>query len=182
MKYDTDLTQRLQSKKHKDKAFSELIDTYQERLYWHVRKLVITHQNTDDVLQNTFVRVYKSISNFKGNSALHTWLYRVAYNESLRFLEKENKRKAQSLDDDYFSHKNHLLEDAFFDGDEAKLKLHEAIASLTEKQQRVFQMKYFDDLSFRDISEILNISESTLKSSYYTAEKLIKEQLTQIKL
>lgn len=182
MKNDTDLIQGLKSKKHKNKAFAELLDIYQERLYWHVRKIVITHQNANDVLQNTFIRVYKNIANFNENSTLLTWIYRIAYNESLRFLENENKKKTQSLDMISHFYKSNLLEDAFFDGSKAVLKLHEAMASLTEKQQRVFQMKYFDELSFREISEILNISENTLKSSYYTAEKRIKEQLAQVKL
>lgn len=182
MKSEVDLIQRLQSKKHKEKAFCDLLDNYQERLYWHIRKIVITHQNANDVLQNTFIRVYKNSANFKGNSALLTWLYRIAYNESIRFLEKENKKRTQSLDMDGDFYKNSLSNDIFFDGDEAKLKLHNAIAVLTETQKRVFQMKYFDALSFREISDILNINENTLKSSYYTSEKLIKEQLIKINI
>jgi RNA polymerase sigma-70 factor (ECF subfamily) len=150
---------------------------YQERLYWHIRKLVVTHENADDVLQNTFVRVYKGIENFKEKSSLHTWMFRIAYNESMRFLEKEKKRSTASLEDVVSSQFQELKESAYFDGEELQLKLQNIILQLTEKQRLVFQMKYFDDLSFRQISEILKITESTLKSSYYTAVKIIEEKI-----
>ena len=134
----------LLSNKERDKAFKKLLDLYQERLYWHIRKIVITHENADDVLQNTFIRVYKSIQNFEGKSSLHTWMFRIAYNESLRFLEKNNKKGYEILDD--FSSKNNasVAEDAFFHPDEIQQKLHQIIDGFTEKQKRVFQMKYFD--------------------------------------
>lgn len=169
---------RLKHPKKKEKAFSELLDTYQERLYWHIRKLVVTHDNANDVLQNTFIRIYKGIQNFNEQSTLHTWMYRIAYNESIRFLEKNKKDFTNSLDDVSNKYLEDLTQDTFFDGDEVKLKLHEIVNNLTEKQRQVFQMKYFDDLSFREISEIMDVSENTLKSSYYSAVKTIEEKIT----
>lgn len=171
------LVKKLQNPALKDRAFSELLDVYQERLYWHIRKLVITHENADDVLQNTFIRVYKNIQKFEGKSSLHTWMYRIAYNESIRFLEKINKMSYDYIDVIAESHLEVLFEDAYFDGEEIQIKLHKIIDGFTEKQKRVFQMKYFDELSFRQISEVLEVSESTLKSTYYTTVKIIKEKI-----
>ena len=155
---------------------------YQERLYWHIRKIVITHDNANDVLQNTFIRIYKGIKNFKENSTLHTWMFRIAYNESIRFLEKNKIKTSFNLNDGNNSYLENLTEDVYFDGDEAQLKLHTIISKLSDKQQRIFQMKYFDDLSFREISEILDVSENTLKSSYYSAVKTIEEKIVSISL
>lgn len=171
------LIKKLKNTTLKDIAFSELLDGYQERLYWHIRKIVTTHENADDVLQNTFIRVYKSIANFQEESSLHTWMYRIAYNESLRFLEKNNKKLHENIDEISSKHLEVLFEDVYFDGDEIQIKLNTIIAGFTEKQKRIFHMKYFDDLSFREISEVLNISESTLKSTYYSAVKIIEEKI-----
>ncbi len=177
MDKDATLIKKLKNVTLKDTAFSELLDTYQERLYWHIRKIVSTHENADDVLQNTFIRIYKNIQQFKSKSSLHTWMYRIAYNESLRFLENNNKKRYDDIDTISESHLEVLFEDEYFDGDEIQKKLTNIIARFTEKQQRVFQMKYFDDLSFRKISEILEVSESTLKSTYYTTVKIIEEKI-----
>lgn len=177
MSIDNQLVERLKDNTLKDKAFSELLDAYQERLYWHIRKIVHTHENADDVLQNTFIRVYKNIQKFEGKSSLHTWMYRIAYNESIRFLEKNNKKKYDNIDEVSSNHLEVLFEDEYFDGDEIQRKLHKIIDSLKEKQKRIFQMKYFDELSFRQISEILETSESTLKSTYYTVVKIIEKKI-----
>lgn len=161
----------------KNKAFNTLLDMYQERLYWHIRKIVVTHENANDVLQNTFVRVFRSIKLFKEKSKLLTWMYRIAYNESIRFMEKNNKRSDLSIDDVDLERQNLLSQDIYFDGDAVQQKLHKVISELSEKQGLVFKMKYFDDLSFRQISEIIDVSESTLKSSYYAAVKIIEERM-----
>jgi RNA polymerase sigma-70 factor (ECF subfamily) len=174
---DIDLTKRLKDPKQKDKAFRDLLDLYQERLYWHIRKIVITHDNASDVLQNTFIRVYKGIKNFKEKSTLHTWMYRIAYNESIRYLDKNKINTSVSLEQDNNSYINNLKQDEYFDGNELQMRLHSIISELSEKQQRVFQMKYFDDLSFREISELLDVSENTLKSSYYSVVKTIEEKI-----
>jgi len=175
MDYDIELIRNLKNPKSKNKAFKDLLDLYQERLYWHIRKIVVTHDNANDVLQNTFIRIFNGIHDFKEKSSLHTWMYRIAYNESLRFLEKI--KNTISIEQDNNTYIKNLAQDSFFNGNDVQLKLNEAISNLTEKQKRVFQMKYFDNLSFRDISEILNISENTLKSSYYSAVKTIEDKI-----
>lgn len=177
MSKDAELVKKLKNPVLKERAFGELLNVYQERLYWHIRKIVHTHENADDVLQNTFIRIYKSITNFQEKSSLHTWMYRIAYNESIRFLEKNNKKRYDDIEAVSESSLAILFEDEYFDGDEIQKKLNTIIDSFNEKQQRVFQMKYFDDLSFRQISEILEISESTLKSTYYTCVKIIEQKI-----
>ena len=177
MSKDAELVKKLKDSKLKDSAFSQLLDIYQERLYWHIRKIVVTHENADDVLQNTFIRIYKSIQNFQEKSSLHTWMYRIAYNESIRFLDKNKKKDYDNIDDISESNLEVLFEDEYFDGDEIQKKLTKIINKFSVKQKRVFQMKYFDDLSFRKISEILEVSESTLKSTYYAAVKIIEEKI-----
>ncbi|MFY0630140.1 MAG: RNA polymerase sigma factor [Flavobacteriaceae bacterium] len=177
MNSETKLLKRLQSSRHKERAFSELLDIYQERIYWHIRKIVLTHENANDVLQNTFIRVHKSIDRFEGKSTLHTWMFRIAYNESIRFLEKEKKKNSLSIDEVSMGQYEQLKASEYFDGEELHEKLQTIVAELTEKQRRVFQLKYFDDLNFREISEILEVSESTLKSSYYSAVKIIEEKI-----
>ena len=177
MNKEADLIKRLKNPRLKDKAFKELFDLYQERLYWHIRKIVITHDNANDVLQNTFIRIFKGIDNFKAKSTLHTWMYKIAYNESIRFLEKNKTTIAFSLSEPNIDYSKILTQDVYFNGDEIQLKLHNILSKLSVKQQRVFQMKYFDDLSFREISEILGISENTLKSSYYSVVKIIEEKI-----
>lgn len=176
-KSEKELVKELKKKATRDRAFSTLIDMYQESIYWHIRKIVDTHDNANDVLQNTFIRVFRHIEKFKGNSSLKTWMFRIAYNESVRYLSK-NKIKFNSLSEVNDQHLENLTQDVYFDGDEIKLKLHQVISQLTEKQKLVFQMKYFDDLSFREISEISDISENTLKSSYYSAVKTIEQKMT----
>ena len=177
MSKDAELVKKLKDSKLKDSAFSELLDIYQERLYWHIRKIVVTHENADDVLQNTFIRIYKSIQNFQEKSSLHTWMYRIAYNESIRFLDKNKKKDYDNIDAISESNLEVLFEDVYFDGDEIQKKLTKIINKFSVKQKRVFQMKYFDDLSFREISKILEVSESTLKSTYYAAVKIIEEKI-----
>ena len=168
--------------KTRDKSYLKLLNTYQERLYWYIRKIVLTHENTNDVLQNTFIRVFKNIENFKHQSSLSTWLYRIAHNESLRYLEKNNKFNMSSLDEVQNDYLTELKQDPYFEGDDLQIKLHQSISKLTLKQRQVFNMKYFDDLSFKEISEILDINESTLKSAYYTAVKHIEQTVTSLQI
>ncbi|WP_157208498.1 RNA polymerase sigma factor [Mariniflexile maritimum] len=177
MNQDVELIKKLKNPKFKNKAFKDLLDRYQERLYWHIRKIVVTHDNANDVLQETFIRIFNGIHNFEEKSALHTWMYRIAYNESIRFLEKNKVKSSVSIEQDSNAYIKNLTQDIFFNGNELQLKLNKAISELTDKQKMVFQMKYFDDLSFHQISEILNISENTLKSSYYNAVKAIEEKI-----
>ena len=182
MKDESEFIDKLLSKKGKNEAFKRLLDLYQKRLYWHIRKLVITHENANDVLQNTFLRIYKSLPNFQQKSALSTWMFRIAYNESLRFLEQSKKKYNYSLDDVNKNYLDNLVSDTFFEGDEVQLKLHKVLAELPEKDRQIFQMKYYDDLKFREISEITNVKESTLKNSYYKSAGFIEKRILEVEL
>lgn len=166
----------------KEKAFKKLLDLYQKRLYWHIRKMVITHENANDVLQNTFLRIYKSLPGFKQNSSLNTWMFRIAYNESLRFLEQEKKKRHSSIDDLSKTYMNNLVADTFFEGDVAQLKLQSVLASLPDKDRQIFQMKYYDNLKFHELADILRINQSTLKTSYYRTVKLIEKNIENVEL
>ncbi len=161
----------------KEKAFSTLVDLYQERLYWHIRKIVITHEDANDVLQNTFIRIFKGINAFKAESSLHTWMHKIAYNESLRLLQKNKRNTSESIDEISSNYLESLTQDTYFDGDEIQLKLQTILSELSNKQGRVFQMKYFDNLSFKQIAEITNTNENTLKSSYYSVVKIIEKKI-----
>jgi len=164
----------------KEKAFKKLLDLYQKRLYWHIRKMVITHENADDVLQNTFLRIYKSLPGFKQKSSLNTWMFRIAYNESLRFLEQEKKKTHSSIDDLSKTYINNLVADSFFEGDAAQLRLQSVLALLADKDRQIFQMKYYDNLKFHEIADILEMNQSTLKTSYYRTVKLVEKNIETI--
>lgn len=178
MNSEKELIQQLQSAKTRDKAFRELMTLYKERLYWHIRKIVITHDDADDVLQNTFIKVYRSIDKFKGDSKLYSWMYRIATNESITQVNKNAKRLQISNEEVQANAINNLSADTYFEGDEIQLKLQKAIATLPQKQQLVFNMKYFDDIKYKDMSEILETSEGALKASYHLAVKKIETYLT----
>ncbi len=178
MNNEKELLSQLKSKQTQEKAFRELITLYKERLYWHIRKIVISHEDSDDVLQNTFIKIYKNINNFKGDSKLYSWMYRIATNEAITHLNKNAKRLQISNEAVQEYAINNLKADVYFDGDEIQLKLQQAIASLPQKQQLVFNMKYFDDITYRNLSEILETSEGALKASYHIAVKKIEAYLT----
>lgn len=182
MKSETDFINNLLNEKNKDRAFKKLLDLYQERLYWHVRKIVITHENSNDVLQNTFLRVYKSLPNFKQQSSLHTWMFKIAYNESIRFINNEKKKRNESFDDISETYLNSLTSDSFFEADEVQFKLQQILAALPERHRHIFQMKYFDDLKFKEMATILAMKEGTLKTSYYATVKQIKEKMLNVEL
>ncbi|MFD1294068.1 RNA polymerase sigma factor [Lutibacter holmesii] len=179
---ESEFIQKLTSPKHKDEAFKQLLQLYQKRLYWHIRKLVITHENADDVLQNTFVRIFKSLPNFKQKSSLHTWMFKIAYNESLRFLEQQKKKQHQSLNEITSMYMDQLVSDTFFEGSEIQLKLQRILASLPEKQRHIFHLKYFDDLKFNEMETILGIKEGTIKTSYYKTVDFIKKNINKEEL
>ena len=170
------------SSKTREKAFNKLLNLYQERLYWHIRKIVITHDNANDVLQNTFIRIYKNLSNFKQKSSLHTWMFRIAYNESIRFLEQHKNKNYLSIDNSDTNYMNTLVEDSYFEGNEIQLRLQKLLSKIPEKQRHIFQMKYYDELKFNEMSTILGIKESTLKSSYYTTVKYIENNINNVEL
>jgi RNA polymerase sigma-70 factor (ECF subfamily) len=175
---ELELIEQLQSNTNKDQAFKELVTLYKERLYWHIRNIVKSHDDADDVLQNTFIKVYKNIYNFKGDSKLYSWMYRIATNESITFINKRAKRLQITNEEVQNLAITNLTSDVYFEGDAIQLKLQQAIATLPEKQQLVFNMKYFEDIKYKDMSEILQTSEGALKASYHIAVKKIEHYLT----
>lgn len=179
---ESDFIEQLISETDRDKAFNKLIDLYQVRLYWHIRKLVITHENADDVLQNTFIRVYKGISKFSRQSSLYTWMYKIAYNESIRFLEQNKNKHSISIEDVSTKYLNSLLEDTFFEADVLQLKLQTVVSELNYKQRQIFNMKYYDDLKFHEIASILEMKEGTIKTLYYNAVKFIESNIETLTL
>ncbi len=175
---EAQLLELLKSENQKDKAFRALITLYKERLYWHIRNIVKSHDDADDVLQNTFIKVYKNIHNFKGDSKLFSWLYRIATNESITLINKNAKRLQINNEDIQQLAINNLTSDVYFEGDAIQLKLQQAIATLPQKQQLVFNMKYFENIKYKDMAEILETSEGALKASYHIAVKKIETYLT----
>lgn len=178
MDHEFEFINRLKSDTTKDSAFKELLSTYKERLYWHIRNILKSHDDTDDVLQNTFIKVHKNIQGFKGESKLYSWMYRIATNEALTFIKQQSKLKNQTSEAFQEQAVANLKADVYFEGNEIQLKLQEAIAILPQKQQLVFNMKYFEDLKYSEISEILDTSEGALKASYHIAVKKIEAYLT----
>lgn len=178
MSDDIELIERLQSNTNIDNAFKDLVTLYKERLYWHIRNIVKSHDDADDVLQNTFIKIYRNIHSFKGESKLFSWMYRIATNESITFINKKAKRLQITNEEVQNLAINNLSSDVYFEGDAIQLKLQKAIATLPEKQQLVFNMKYFDDIKYKDMSEILQTSEGALKASYHIAVKKIEDYLT----
>ncbi|MDC3388260.1 RNA polymerase sigma factor [Flavobacteriaceae bacterium] len=158
-------------------AFKELINQYKERLYWHVRKIVINHEDTDDVLQNIFIKIYRNIHKFNGDSKLYSWMYRIATNEAITFINQRARKNNSVSKEVQKTLINNLKSDEYFDGDEAQIKLLKAVATLPQKQQLVFNMKYFDAIKYKEMSEILDTSEGALKASFHIASKKIKEYL-----
>lgn len=169
------LVSQLQNVATKEAAFRNLISQYKERLYWHIRKIVISHDDTDDVLQNTFIKIFKSIDNFKGESKLYSWMYRIATNEAITFLNKRAKQNNVDISDYKQLIVSNIKSDDWFSGDEIQIILQKAIATLPQKQQLVFNMKYFDDLKYQEISDVLDTSVGALKASYFHAVKKIEE-------
>ena len=175
---DSEILKKFAQEKTRDEAFRLLLSKYQQKIYWHIRRMVIDHDDTDDLVQDVFIKVWKSLSNFRSDSQLFTWLYRIATNESITFLNRKKIRNSVSLDDS--SGKDlieTLAESPYFDGDKAQMKLQKALLTLPEKQRLVFNMKYFDDLKYEDISEILGTSVGALKASFHIAVKKIEHIL-----
>jgi RNA polymerase sigma-70 factor (ECF subfamily) len=176
---EQDFIKRLSTSSTKEIAFKELLSLYKERLYWHIRHIVKSHDDADDVLQNTFIKVYKNIHKFKGDSKLFSWMYRIATNESITHINKNAKRINIASEETHQHLVNSLKADVYFEGDEIQYKLQQAIATLPDKQQLVFNMKYFQDITYKDMSAILDTSEGALKASYHIAVKKIETLLTQ---
>lgn len=175
---DKELIAGIKDKNTCNYYFNLLIRKYQQRLYWHIRKMVIDHDDTDDILQNVFIKTWKGLSNFREDANLYTWLYRIATNETITFLNNKKKRFFLPIVDVENVLLSSLESDNNFNGDEIQLKLQKAILTLPEKQRLVFNMKYFDEMKYEDMSEILETSVGALKASYHHAVKKIEEYLT----
>ena len=174
-KDDIELVARLREPSTCSAAFGEVIKLYSEPLYWQIRRVVNNHDDANDLLQNTFMKAWSAIENFRGDAKLSTWLHKIAINESITFLEKEKKRLSISLDDEESFLINTIEADEYVDGDELALLLRKAIATLPEKQRLVFNMKYYDEMKYEDMSEILGTSVGALKASYHLAVKKIEQ-------
>ena len=157
-----------------ERGFRMLMTLYKERLYWHIRRIVLVHNDADDVLQNTFIKVYKGIAQFEGNSKLYTWLYRIATNEAISHLKSKARQTTSSLDDHSNLLSNQLKADDWFDGDAIQVKLQEAIAQLPEKQKIVFNLRYYNEMPYEEMSAMLKTSVGALKASFHHAVKKIE--------
>lgn len=169
------LMQQLLNPQTQRKAFERVVREYSEQLYWQVRRIVLTHDDADDVLQNVFMKVWTHLDSFHQDARLSTWLYRIAINESLDFVRRKKKQLVVSSDEQENAIANMLVADRYFDGDEAQALLQEAIAQLPDVQRTVFNLRYFDDMKYSDISHLLHTSEGALKASYHIAVKKISE-------
>ncbi|TDE03853.1 RNA polymerase sigma factor [Flavobacterium hiemivividum] len=178
MQEEEEFIQQLLNPTTQNEAFQKLLLTYQKPLYNHIRNIILNHDDTDDVLQNTFIKVYQNLSKFKGESKLFSWMYRIATNEALTFLNQKAKRGGISSETLQNKTIDNLTSDSHFDGDELQIKLQKAIITLPEKQQLVFKMKYFEELKYEQISEILGTSVGALKASYHHAVKKIEAFVT----
>lgn len=175
VKYDeSEIIEQLHKQDTCRTAFGKVIEHYSEQLYWQIRRMVIDHDDANDVLQNTFIKAWTNIDNFRGDAKLSTWLYKIAINESITFINKKKVQNNISLDDDDSFLVNNLEADRYFDGDEAQAKLQHAIATLPEKQRLVFNMRYYDEMKYEDMSEILGTSVGALKASFHHALKKIE--------
>ncbi|MBR3830868.1 MAG: sigma-70 family RNA polymerase sigma factor [Muribaculaceae bacterium] len=174
-KDDLELVARLREPSTCREAFGDVIKRYSEPLYWQIRRMVNNHDDANDLLQNTFMKAWGSIEHFRGEAKLSTWLYKIAINESITFLERERKRQNISLDDEESFLINTIEADEFIDSDELALLLRKAIATLPEKQRLVFNMKYYDEMKYEQMSEILGTSVGALKASYHLAVKKIEQ-------
>lgn len=172
---DRELLQQFRQPETKEKAFTAIIKKYQEKLYWHVRRMVVDHEDANDVLQNVFIKVWNGLENFREDSQLYTWLYRIATNESLTFLEQQKKKSAVSLSDVESGLANKVIADKNFDSNRLEWKLQLAIQQLPEKQKVVFNLRYYDEMPYDEMSRILDTSEGALKASYHHAVKKIEE-------
>jgi RNA polymerase sigma-70 factor (ECF subfamily) len=171
---DKELLMQFRDPATKERSFTLILKKYQEKLYWHIRRMLVNHEDANDVLQNMFIKVWKGLENFREDSQLYTWLYRIATNECLTFLEKEKKRSSVSLSDVETGLSNKLQADKHFDANKLEWKLQAAIQQLPEKQRVVFNLRYYDEMPYEKMSKVLETSEGALKASYHHAVKKIE--------
>ncbi|MCZ2222138.1 MAG: sigma-70 family RNA polymerase sigma factor [Chitinophagales bacterium] len=172
---DITLIQQFKQPDLKEKAFTDIVKKYQEKLYWHIRRLVVTHDDANDVLQNVFIKVWNGLENFREDSKLYTWLYRIATNECLTFLDKQKKKPVIDITEIEDSLSNKIKAENNFNANQLEWKLQLAIQQLPEKQRAVFTLRYYDEMPYEEMSKILDTSEGALKASYHHAAKKIEE-------
>src|ERR1700753_3326984 len=174
---DTELLIQFRDPATKEKAYTTIIRKYQEKLYWHIRRMVVDHDDANDILQNVFIRVWNALENFREDSQLYTWLYRIATNECLTFLEQQKKKSAISLNEVESGLSNKIKADTNFDANKLEWKLQLAIQQLPEKQRIVFTLRYYDEMPYEEMSRVLDTSEGALKASYHHAAKKIEDYI-----
>lgn len=175
---EEEIVKQLRDPARRREAFAQVVGFYGEKLYWQIRKMVLNHDDANDLLQNTFLKAWTNIDYFRGEAKLSTWLYKIAINECITFLNRQRAQNNVSIDDTDVFLLERLKGDEYFDGDAAQMKLQEAILTLPEKQRAVFNMKYFDDMKYEEMSEIFGTSVGALKASYHHAVKKVEEFLT----
>lgn len=171
---DSEILEQFLNIKTRDEAFNLLLNKYQQKIYWHIRRLVIDHDDADDLVQDTFIKVWKNLEKFRSDSQLYTWIYRIATNESITFLNKKKQRNNTPLDEVSAELAETLIASSHFNGDKVQLKLQQALLTLPEKQRLIFNMKYFDDLKYDEIAEITGTSVGALKASFHIAVKKVE--------
>ena len=174
---DAEILRKFQDEKTRNEAFNLLLKKYQQKLYWHIRRMVINHDDADDIVQDTFVKIWKNLPGFRSDAQLYTWMYRIATNECITFLNKKKQKNNIPLDDVAYELADTLADSTYFNGDKAQLKLQQAILTLPEKQRLVFNMKYFDDMKYEEMSDVLGTSVGALKASFHLAVKKIESFL-----
>jgi len=172
---DHTLLQQFHDPVNKERGYTAIVKKYQEKLYWHIRRMVVQHEDANDVLQNVFIKVWKGLENFREDSQLYTWLYRIATNESLSYLDKQKRKASVSLSDDENGMENKVRADQNFDANKLEWKLQLAIQRLPEKQRLVFNLRYYDEMPYEQMSRVLETSEGALKASYHHAAKKVEE-------
>ena len=171
---DKELLAQFKDPSSKDKGYTRIIKKYQEKLYWHIRRMVVQHEDANDVLQNMFIKVWNGLDNFREDSQLYTWMYRIATNESLTFLEQQKRKSTLSLSDEESGLSNKVKASEHFDANKLEWKLQVAIHQLPQKQRVVFNLRYYDEMPYQKMSEVLETSEGALKASYHHAVKKIE--------
>lgn len=174
---DAVILEKFQNEKTRNEAFNLLLKKYQQKIYWHIRRMVVNHDDSDDLVQDVFVKVWKSLAGFRADAQLYTWMYRIATNECITFLNRKKLKNNVSLDDVSHELAESLADSTYFDGDKAQLKLQKALLTLPEKQKLVFNMKYYDEMKYEEMSEVLGTSVGALKSSFHLAVKKIEAYL-----
>jgi RNA polymerase sigma factor (sigma-70 family) len=171
---DAEILSKFQNEKTRNEAFNLLLNKYQQKIYWHIRRMVIDHDDADDLVQDVFIKVWKNLAGFRSDSQLYTWMYRIASNECITFLNKKKLRNNVSIEDETYNLADTLADSSYFNGDAAQKKLQNAVITLPEKQRLVFNMKYYDDMKYEEMSQVLGTSVGALKASFHLAVKKIE--------